>query len=165
MDVLATNSWLRQGSSILFDQTEIQKLLKMDCMISLREFLAWRDKELPEEPPIPGDCSAILVCGLETVMDTLPPPEAQEFLQREVRPVIKQLQNIWPQTGVVFGFSQGARSFQELNGFHEEVLFQRGGNQQVRISEGLWDGTEVLNVSRLEDASGRKLGYHVKRIS
>ena len=92
MKILSTTSWQRQGSCILFGLTEIQELLNQKAMVSLREFLSWRNN-VPDDPPIPEDADTILVCGLETVMDTLSAEEAQEFLQYQVRPVIKNIQD------------------------------------------------------------------------
>lgn len=169
MKILSTTSWQRQGSCILFGLTEIQELLNQKAMVSLREFLSWRNN-VPDDPPIPEDADTILVCGLETVMDTLSAEEAQEFLQYQVRPVIKNIQDIWTNTGVAFGFLQGSMSFKETNGSREEVLFLRSDNQEVHISEGLWDGTAELNMQRLEttfisDNQKVPIGYYVKRIS
>ena len=93
MNTLSTTSWMRSGSSILFDPTEIQNLLKLNSMVSLREFLSWREN-LPDNPPIPDSSRTVLVCGLETVMETLSPTNAQDFLQRKIRPVIKTIQDV-----------------------------------------------------------------------
>ena len=169
MKILSNTSWKRQGSCILFGLTEIQELLNEKSMVSLKEFLSWR-KDVPDDPPIPEDADTILVCGLETVMDTLSAEEAQEFLQYQVRPVIKNIQDIWTNTGVAFGFPQGCMSFKETHGSREEVLFLRSDNQAVHISEGLWDGTAELNMQRLEttfisDNQKVPIGYYVKRIS
>lgn len=169
MNTLSTTSWMRSGSSILFDPTEIQNLLKLNSMVSLREFLSWRDN-LPDNPPIPDSSRTVLVCGLETVMETLPPAEAQIFLQRKIRPVIKTIQDVWTETGIVFGFTQGPRSFKEKPGSKEEVLFLRSDNQEIRISEGLWDGTAELNMmqiisSFISESQRFVVGYYVKRIS
>ena len=169
MNTLSTTSWMRSGSSILFDPTEIQYLLKLNSMVSLREFLSWRDN-LPDNPPIPGSSRTVLVCGLETVMETLSPTDAQDFLQRKIRPVIKTIQDVWTETGIVFGFTQGPRSFKEKPGSREEVLFLRSDNQEIRISEGLWDGTAELNMmqiisSFISESQRYVVGYYVKRIS
>ena len=169
MNTLSTTSWMRSGSSILFDPTEIQHLLKLNSMVSLREFLSWRDN-LPDNPPIPDSSRTVLVCGLETVMETLSPTDAQDFLQRKIRPVIKTIQDVWTETGIVFGFTQGPRSFKEKPGSREEVLFLRSDNQEIRISEGLWDGTAELNMmqiisSFISESQRYVVGYYVKRIS
>jgi len=169
VNTLSTTSWMRSGSSILFDPTEIQHLLKLNSMVSLREFLSWRDN-LPDNPPIPDSSRTVLVCGLETVMETLSPTDAQDFLQRKIRPVIKTIQDVWTETGIVFGFTQGPRSFKEKPGSREEVLFLRSDNQEIRISEGLWDGTAELNMmqiisSFISESQRYVVGYYVKRIS
>ena len=169
MNTLSTSSWKRGGSSILFDPTEIQELLKLNSMVSLREFLSWKDN-LPDNPPIPSSSRTVLVCGLETVLETLSPAEAQEFLQKKIRPVIKIIQDVWTETGIVFGFAQGKQSFKEVPGSREEVLFLRSDNQEIRISEGLWDGTAELNMmqivsSFISESQRFVLGYYVKRIS
>ena len=165
MKILTNDAWRRQGSSIIFDAEELKKLLNEDAMVSLRDFLSW-DKNIPEDAPVPGQ--TVLVCGLETLMDTLPADEAQEFLSKKIRPLIKKLGNEWTNTGIVFGFSQGAQVFRETNGLTEEVVFLRNDNSQVRISEALWDGTAALNMHRIEKKTdGQKItaGYYVARIS
>ena len=169
MKTLSATSWQRKGSTLLFGSAEIQDLLKKKSMVSLQKFLTWGGN-IPDDPPIPEDSSTILVCGLETVMDTLPPKEAEDFLRRKVRSVIKNVQDIWTDTGIVFGFPQGYQRFQETQGSQEEVLFLRSDNQAIRISEGLWDGTADLNMQRIEtsfitDKQLVTIGYHVRRIS
>jgi len=165
MKTLHNDAWRRQGSSIIFDAEELKKLLNENAMVSLREFLAW-DQNIPENAPVQGQ--TVLVCGLETVMDSLPANEAQEFLSKKIRPLIRKLGNEWTNTGLVFGFSQGAQVFHETNGLTEEVVFLRKDNSQVRISEALWDGTAALNMHRVEKkGDGQKVtaGYYVARIS
>lgn len=138
-------------------------------MVSLKEFLSWGGN-IPDDPPIPDDADTILVCGLETIVDTLTAEEAQKFLQNRIRPVIKNIQDIWTNTGIAFGFPLGNQSFKEINGRREEVVFLRSDNQEVHISEGLWDGTAGLNMQKIERISGSNnqkvtVGYYVKRIS
>ena len=70
----------------------------------------------------------------------------------------------------MFGFTQGPRSFKEKPGSREEVLFLRSDNQEIRISEGLWDGTAELNMMQIvtsfvAENQRSVVGYHVKRIS
>jgi len=167
MKELSTSSWQRSGSTILFGHDEIQALLKNKSMVSLQEFLTWGGN-IPDDPPIPEESKTILVCGLGTVMETLSPDEAENFLKKKVRPVIQNVQNIWTETGIVFGFPQGGGSFLETKGSEEEVLFLRSDNQKIRISEGLWDGTADQNMQRIKGpflAEMVTVGYYVRRIS
>ena len=164
MNTLSNDAWKRQGSSILFDAEEIQKLLNENAMVSLRTFFSW-DRNIPTDAPVPGQ--TVLICGLETVLDSLSEREAQEFLMRKVKPLVKKIQQEWTNTGLVFGFSQGAQVFQETNGLEEEVLFLRNDNTSVRISEWLWGGTTAQNLHRIEKkVNGQKIaGYYVAHIS
>ena len=134
-------------------------------MVSMRTLLSW-DKNIPENAPVPGQ--TVLICGLETVLDTLPAQDAQEFLSRKIRPLVKKLQGNWTNTGLVFGFSQGEQVFQESNGIVEEVFFLRKDNTQVRLSTCLWNGTAEQNMHRIEKRiGGQKVtaGYYVAHLS
>ena len=166
MNTLSTASWKRRGSTVLCGTIEIRELLDRHTMVSLREFLAWGD-EIPDDPP--GDGSTILVCGLDTVLDTLPAKEAEAFLRSKVRPVIKQVNNFWTETGIVFGFAERPE-LKETVGREEEVLLVRSDGQTIHLSEGLWDGTAALNMYRIEtsfidEKQKVRIGYHVQRIS
>ena len=169
MKTLEATSWQRNGSTLLFGLEQIQELLKKKSMVSLQEFLTWGG-DIPDDPPIPEDSRTILVCGLETVMETLSPDEAQNFLRKKVRPVIQNVQNIWTDTGIVFCFPQGGQSFRETHSSREEVLFLRSDNQEIHVSEGLWDGTADQNMQRIEapfitEKQMLPVGYYVRRIS
>jgi hypothetical protein len=122
---------------------------------------------LPSTPP--GARRTILVSGLETVMEILPPQEAHDFLVRRVRPLLMELQNRWTDCGIVFGFTAHPQTFKE-QAMDEEVLYQRRDQQKVRLSEGLWDGTATVNMKRIvrdaaEQGKEESLGYYVARIS
>lgn len=160
-----STAWKRRGSSIIFDHELIKDLLDSSAMVSLREFMSW--KNAPATPPFSG--KTVMVCGLDVVLDALSPDDALDFLTMEIRPVIIEIQQVWPDVGVVFGFS-GAKAFSESTMMSEEVLFARRDDSHVRISEGLWDGTATLNMQRLETQfAGNQQwvpsGYYVARIS
>ena len=166
MNILKNDAWRRGGSAIIFDTAEIQELLNENVMFSLRTFLSW-DNNMPKNPPV-GKNEPVLVCGLEPVLDMLPAKEAQEFLNRKIRPLVKKLQGEWTNTGLVFGFSQGMQVFQESNGIVEEVLFRRNDGTNVRISTGLWHGTAEQDMQRIEkriEGQTVIVGYYVKHIS
>lgn len=165
MRTLTNDAWRRQGSSIIFDAEEIQRLLDENAMVSLRTFFSW-DRDIPPEAPVPGQ--TVLICGLETVLDTLTEKEAQEFLMRTVRQLVRKIQHEWTNTGLAFGFSQGSHVFQESNVLEDAVLFLRKDQTHVRISEWLWGGTAEQNLHRIEkDVTNQKqlVGYYVSHLS
>ena len=166
MNTISNDVWKRQGSAVIFDQQSLAPFISSDALISLRVFLQWQGM-LPVNPPVPD--RTILVSGLETVLETLNPEEANDFLIRRIRPLLIDIQNRWTNTGVVFGFSTHPKAFEETS-LNEEVLFKRRDKKNVRLSDGLWDGSATVNMKRVvfEDAqanSEKTVGYYVARIS
>lgn len=165
-----TTAWKRKGSSIIFDPAEIECLVNDDVMISLRELLSWREGRLPDTPP--GLKDSVLVCGLEAVLDSCEPDAALDFLKCRIRPVIREIQTNWTETGLIFGFSGGGKRFSETNAFNDEILYLGTGNKKVQISNGLWGHSASSNMVCLLDAESEtingksnKIGYYVDRIS
>ena len=151
---------------MVFDQQSLGEFISNGDMISLRTFLSW-GKQWPASPPVSG--KTILVCGLETLLDTLTTGESDEFLVQRIRPIIIELQNRWPDRGLVFGFTSHEKAFEETS-YEEEVLFRRRDRTTVRLTDGLWDGSATLNMKRLvregtEPSTDSVTGYYVARIS
>jgi len=166
METISNTVWQRKGSSIVFDQKSLGPFIADGSVISLRQMLSWT-KDLPANPPVPG--KTILVSGLETIVETMASPEAEAFLSRRVRPLIIDLQNRWNNCGMVFGFSAHRNAFKETS-LEEEVLFQRRDKKQIRLSEGLWDGSAAINMKRIVREGDKPeseiiIGYYVARIS
>jgi len=166
MESISTTVWQRKGSSVIFGQKSLGAFISDGSVVSLRQALAWF-KGLPANPPVPG--RTILVSGLETVVETMEPREAEDFLRRRIRPLLIHLQNRWTDCGVVFGFTSHRKSFEET-ALDEEVLFRRRDRKRVRLSEGLWDGSATVDMKRVVregDRPGEEgiVGYYVARIS
>ena len=166
MDAISNTVWQRRGSCIIFDKESLAPFVKDGAVISLREALSWM-KRFPSTPPVEG--KTIVVCGLETIIETLLDDEIDDFLVRRIRPLLIELQNRWPYNGIVFGFSSHPKTFEE-SPMQEEVLFKRRDRIKVRLSEGLWDGSATVNMKRIiepEREPGQEvvIGYYVARIS
>lgn len=166
MDSISSSVWQRKGSCVIFDQESLGQFIAADALVSLRTFLSWKSQP-PATPPISG--RTILVSGLETVLETISPEEAEDFLVRHIRPIIIDLQNRWNDTGIVFGFTSHPKAFKETS-LEEEVLFNRRDQKAIRLTEGLWDGSATINMKRLvkegaDPSSDTVIGYYVARIS
>jgi len=129
MDTLFHDVWQRRGSCVIFDQQSLGGLIASGALISLRQALSWSDG-LPANPPVPG--RTILISGLETVIETMDPLMAENFLSCRIRPLLLHLQNHWTECGVVFGFTSHPKTFEETT-LEEEVLFRRRDRNQVRM--------------------------------
>jgi len=166
MDTITNTVWQRKGSCVIFDQKSLGPFISDGAVISLRQALSW-SKGFPAVPPVPG--RTILISGLETIIETMEPQEAENFLTQRIRPLLIEVQNHWTDCGVVFGFTSHPKTFEETT-LEEEVLFRRRDRKQVRLSEGLWDGTATVNMKRVAregDKLGEEVivGYYVARIS
>lgn len=166
MNTISNDVWKRKGSSVIFSQESLAPFISSDALVSLRDFLGWQGC-LPSVPPVPE--RTILVSGLETVLETMEPDEANVFLVQRIRPLLTDIQNRWTDSGVVFGFSSHPKAFEETS-LNEEVLFKRRDMKSIRLSDGLWDGSATVNMKRVvtEDNqfnSDQTVGYYVARIS
>lgn len=166
MESISNTVWQRKGSCVVFNKTCLGEFIASGSVVSLRQFLGW-GKAVPSSPPVSG--RTILVSGLETVIESLPSIEAEEFLARRIRPVLISLQGRWTNCGIVFGFSAHEKAFKET-ALEEEVIFNRHGNEEIRLSDGLWDGSATMNMRRLvveDDATSKEtcIGYYVSHIS
>ena len=166
MDTMTTDAWRRRGSGIIFDRESLADFIADDRIISLRQALAWLEG-LPAEAP----GRTIVIAGLETVLDTGTPEQAEALLRGKAHPLLRDLQRRWPECGVVFGFAAHPKCFAERD-MDEAVLFRRGDRKTVRLSEGLWGGGSAADMRRIvrESRDGAKtreeiIGYHVARIS
>lgn len=166
MDSISNNVWQRRGSCVIFDRVSLSPFIANEAMISLRTLLSW-EKGLPVNQPVAG--RTIVVSGLETVIETMEPKMAEDFLRQRIRPMLVRIQSVWSETGIVFGFTAHPKAFEETT-IEEEVLFKRRGSKSLRLSEGLWDGTATMNMKRIvrdgqKPGETETIGYYVARIS
>jgi len=166
MDKISNDIWQRRGSSVIFDQKSLAPFITDGAVISLRQALSWT-KCLPAKPPVSG--RTILISGLETIIETQEPKETEVFLTHRIRPLLSRLQDHWTECGVVLGFTSHPKTFEET-ALEEEVLFRRRDRKKVRLSDGLWDGSAMVNMKRIVregDQRGEEvtIGYYVARIS
>jgi hypothetical protein len=140
------------------------------AVVSLRESLSWV-ANIPASLPLSrtGNRSdTIVVGGLDTILEVLPPADSELFLSLEVRPVISMMQEYFDNVGLVFGLNIRPES---LRVDHEDhVLFNKSSEERVRLSSSLWNGAAgsdlaELQVSDLARQQGMTEGYYVNRLS
>jgi hypothetical protein len=158
--------WKRRGINILWDGDTLAQLEAASQVISLRRFFelyeaGWPDKDLP----LVND-SALMVAGLDVVIDTLMPEEAILFLEQTVYTKIYDFQN-WAegQLALIFWMADKGRWVENLhdntfdwhlNGVHK--------GQRFPIGRCIWNGTQT-GVHRIETSHGNWIGLFQSRIS
>lgn len=163
MKELSADSWKRQGSSVIWDKTELEKLLTSASLVSLRQFLGWHDA-WPAQ--LPRSSRTILVGGLQTCLELLSPAEGAAFLLHRVQALISRQQSKMEQVGVVFAFHNATHRAFDLTQ-RDEISYKRAGQPLMPLSVPLWgrgSSTDIHLVLR-SGQPREAIGYHVRRIS
>ena len=85
--ILSDDIWMRRGISLLWDAKSLANVCMVKHVVSLRQFLILHETGWPEAAYVPllvNDGKALLVAGLESAIDALPPTEACEWLEQMV---------------------------------------------------------------------------------
>ena len=158
MRELSNESWKYRGSSLVFHHPTLNSCIA--SQVSLRQALSWYT-ELPDEPPVQS--KTILVTGLEAIMETFDPNEAEDFLLKRMQPLLRHLQSRWESMGILLGFNSSPQAF-NISIHDESLNFVRRDKKSINLSNGLWDGSAPSNMMQIMD-NEVKIGYHVSRIS
>jgi hypothetical protein len=166
MDNIASDRWLRNGSSLIWEGLPGNASLPQR-VLSLREALAW----LPTLPPEPPDgVRTIIITGLQTVVDVLPLADAATVLAR-VRALIRVQSRDWPETAFVFILPSSSRLESDAAGT-SLLLVSLSGRATLDIGGMLWPGN-VRQANRIvqQGMDARKnptvtpIGYWLRRVS
>jgi hypothetical protein len=158
MQELHSDSWKRQGSSVIFHHATLNSFIA--SQVSLKQALSWA-QDTPSDPPL--DSRTILITGLESILEILEPQESEDFLLKKVQPLLRQLQRTWTSFGIILGFNSSPQTF-KVGVQDETVYFVRNSKETVNLSNGLWDGSAPSNMYKIYN-EGAHIGYHVARIS
>jgi hypothetical protein len=164
MKEISADSWKRQGSSVIWDKAELEKLLTSASLVSLRQFLSWHDA-WPAQ--LPRKSRTILVGGLQTCLELLSPGDGEAFLLNRVQALIRRQQSKMEQVGVVFAFHNATHRAFEITQRDEEISYKRAGQPLMPISVPLWgrgSSTDIHLVLR-SGQPREAIGYHVRRVS
>lgn len=161
MREMSGTSWRGRGSSIVFDKRLLGPLLASCPVVSLRQALSW----VPNWPaPAPPSGSTVVVGGLETVLEALPPADAEAFVRRRIRALINEFQQQWDQCGLVFGMLAAPQRFKVT--VQGQVLFVTRTHDEIRLSATVWNGSasdDLFELTFKDAATGQQVrgGFHV----
>lgn len=161
MREMSGTAWRGRGSSIVFDKRMLGPLLASCPVVSLRQALSWMS-HWPS--PAPPSGSTVVVGGLDTILETLPPAEAEAFVRRRIRALINEFQQQWDQCGLVFGMLVPTQRFKVT--VQGEVLFVTRDHDEIRLSATVWNGSATDDLFELvvnDAATGQQVrgGFHV----
>jgi hypothetical protein len=115
---LSDDIWTRRGITLLWDAETLSELCLPDQVVSLRRFLGLhRAGWLEDDQPLVDD-KALVVAGLESCLEALPPEEAETWLERTLYPAIlsyqREVADGGNQAALIFWFADPKRIRHEV---------------------------------------------------
>lgn len=170
MQEMTASGWKRQGSSFVWHPTLLKDLIPSTEPTSLRTLIGWLNNGFPDTPPTGG--RTVLVGGLqtavETLMQTTPPAEVDQWLRQHILATVRAWKSHWPDVGLVFVMDGPSQMF-EFNEGDEIVYFGRGRDRskKVKLSLAIWNGASSgAGAYQLALADTHEVGgYYVKWLS
>lgn len=144
---LSDDIWMRRGISLLWDAEALAAVCTSGQVVSLRRFLllhaaGWPDADLPLVNDV-----CLVVAGLESVIDALPPDEAVAWLERTVYPAIVSYQEEVAGGGTEAGLILWVADHKRLD-YHtsDDTHYWHCGTeykgQQIPLSRCLFNGAQ-----------------------
>lgn len=161
--------WTRRGISLLWDADELNKLCQPQLVISLRQLRELYTAGWPEDDlPLVNEVT-LVVAGLESCIDALPPEEMTAWLETTIYPAIVDFQREVAggggQAALVFWIVEPNRltyrTSEDAWHWHCSGEHKR---QQIPLSHCLFNGAQH-DLKEIQDAKGNRLGLYHPRIS
>ena len=160
--------WTRRGISLLWDADELNKLCEPKQIISLRRFrqlhaAGWSDVD---------SCmvnDALIVGGLESVIDALPPEEMTQWLEQHIYQALVSYQREVAYGGteasLIFWITEHSRLYYQTS--NDAWMWHCAGEHRkelIPLGRCLFNGVEP-EVKAIENEKGIKKGLFLVRIS
>jgi hypothetical protein len=173
MRLVRDKTWSRRGLSLLWGPETLSELAPPNEVIPIRAFFALV-KTWPEELPSARG-RTLVVAGMEGVVDSLAPDDAERWLEEDLNPCVFRFQEEYEgQAGLVFWLPSG-RQRVHMTRARENYLWHcapPANGKTLALGRILWGGAEA-DVGRIldrremnQDFDGPAwIGLHHPRIS
>lgn len=142
--VLHGDTWTRKGISLLWDPGELGDLAKPEEIFSIRQYMNLYKTEWPDElPSRNGD--AMVVAGLDTIMDLMEPDELVRWFEREIYPSLLSFQNMYEgQCSLIFWLPEAQKRLEyKANGIYYWNCTGQYQEETIPLSNCLWNGAAI----------------------
>ena len=170
---LHDKTWMQSGISILWDADALNEFNSAESVRSLRAFLLLYAAGWPEHELDLINGRTLVVAGLEAAMDTLNPEQAEEWLEQQVYPAVRDFQDSVADGGVeaalVFWFADKKRLWHHAaDGTNHWYCSGQHRQHSIPIGRCIWNGAEsgVRRIMATDSENRqREIGLFLRRIS
>ena len=142
MKIHRDNTWTRRGVSLIWDPNALGDIVDPVHVVSLRE-LHGIARVWPDE--LPGnDGDALVVAGLEGLLDTLSPTDAEIWLEYDLKHLILDFQSEYEgRAALIFWLPSGSKRL-TMSRATEEYFWKQSPDRGEHLPLGrcLWAGAE-----------------------
>lgn len=170
---LLDDIWMRRGITLLWDPASLAAVCTPKQVLSLRQFLMLDAAGWPEiqyEPRLVNEGKSLVVGGLETAIDALPPDEAELWLCEVIYKAMVAFQQAVGSTeaGLIFWFADSKRlDYHTSDDTHYWHCGTEYKGKQIPLSRCLFNGAQgdCQNIRAGTKKSDTVLGLYLQRIS
>jgi hypothetical protein len=162
---LQDDIWTRRGISLLWDAESLANVCTPQQVVSLRRFLQLHSLGWPEDQlPLVND-EVLIVAGLESAIDALPPEQASDWLEQVVYKAIvsyqREVAGGGSQAALVFWIAENRRLTYQTS---DDTYYWHCGTeykgQQIPVSRCLFNGAQN-DLQRLHVVDGKKTEHWI----
>jgi len=162
---LQDDIWTRRGISLLWDAESLADVCTPQQVVSLRRFLQLHSLGWPEDQLSLVDDEVLVVAGLESAIDALPPEQASDWLEQIVYKAIvsyqREVAGGGSQAALVFWIAEKRRLTYQTS---DDTYYWHCGTeykgQQIPVSRCLFNGAQN-DLQRLHVGDGKKTEHWI----
>ena len=140
--ILKSEIWKRSGISILWEINPVIECIRNSEVITLNQLFRFSIEGWPEELPSFSD-SAIIVSGLESVLDLLSSDEAKKWLDQRLYPLLLEFQKVYEgYAALIFVIPQCSERIKYITSEDTFHWICNYDNKEIPFSSSLWNGAE-----------------------
>ncbi|MDU2146553.1 MAG: hypothetical protein E7E58_01055 [Paeniclostridium sordellii] len=134
--------WKRSGISVLWELPPVIECIRNSEVITLNQLFRFSVEGWPENLPSFSD-SAIIVSGLEYILDLLSPSEAKEWLDQRLYPLLLEFQKEYEgYAALIFVIPQGDERIKYITVKDTFYWICNCNDKEIPFSSSLWNGAE-----------------------
>jgi hypothetical protein len=157
--------WTRRGISLLWEAESLAQICTPQQVVSLRRFLQLNALGWPEDQLSLVDDRVLMVAGLESAIDALPPDQACDWLEQVVYKAIvsyqREVADGGGQAALVFWITENRRLTYQTS---DDTFYWHCGTeykgQQIPVSRCLFNGAQH-DLQRIHVVDGKNTEHWI----